>query len=137
VSGTTTSGGGGGAGGAAAAGPSFTALFNKELYACQNPACHASDNAAVRISIDMRTRDAAYASLVTNPMPLDTGACGGGKGFLKVDKANPDKSLILTKLNVEGDPRPPCGGPMPPGGTFEPEMVAAIKAWIVAGAPNN
>jgi len=133
-----TSGAGTGAAGAAGGGaaPTFSSLYDKELYACQNPACHSSDSDTVRISIDMRTKESAYASLVTNPMPLATGACGG-KGFLKVDKANPEKSLILTKLNIQDAARPPCGGPMPPGGTIVPEMADRIKAWIAAGAQNN
>jgi hypothetical protein len=88
----------------------------------------------VRSGLDMRTRDSAYASLV-GKMASATGPCAG-KGLL-VAPGMPDKSLMYLKLNTEAAPRPPCGGPMPPGGTFEPEMGDALKAWIMAGAPNN
>jgi hypothetical protein len=134
AAGTGAAGSGGAAGGGAAGAsePSFTALYNKELGACQNPSCHSSDDPAVRLAVDMRTRDSAYKSLVNQ---MGTGACAG-KGVL-VMPGSPEMSLMYLKLNIEGAPRQPCGGPMPPGGTFNTKMGDAIKAWIMAGAKDN
>jgi hypothetical protein len=58
--------------------------------------------------------------------------CGAGVHKL-IDKAQPEKSLMYTKLLA----LPPCGERMPSTGTLTDAQMSCVLAWItsVAGSP--
>ena len=77
------------------------------------------------------TRAAAYAALVG---PRSTSAMCGGDGYALVVPGSPETSLLY--LKVAGSP--PCGDPMPQGGSALPEaQVEMIRSWIAAGAHDD
>lgn len=61
----------------------------------------------------------------------------GPTGLKRVVPNQPDNSLLVLKLG----PTPPCGARMPTTDTTyfdrNPGLVTRIRAWILAGAPNN
>jgi hypothetical protein len=121
--------GGAGDGAVNPSGPSFSAVYKTVFVSCQNKACHGGRDG---LGLRMETRDAAYASLINQPASETVGMCGG-KSLVLIVPGKPEASLVF--LKVAG--APPCGGPMPPGGSPTPDDVAQLKDWILAGAPNN
>ena len=58
---------------------------------------------------------------------------GGYPPALRVVPFDPDNSVLYGKLANTGQ----YGGVMPPGSSIPPGELAKVRAWIVAGAPNN
>jgi hypothetical protein len=129
VGGGAAAAGGAGSGASNPSGPSFTAVYNTVFMSCQNKACHGGRDG---LGLRMETRDSAYASLVDQPASETVGMCGG-KSLMLIVPSKPEASLVF--LKIAGTP--PCGGAMPPGGSPSADDLAQLKAWIVAGAPNN
>jgi len=95
--------------------------------------CHGPGSTDYRdeSQLDLRTADIAYAQLVG---AASTGAFCMGRGLTHIVPGDADASSLLAKLS--GDV--PCGERMPQGGPFLPdEVMAPIRAWITAGAPND
>lgn len=59
---------------------------------------------------------------------LEVGNCEGQPRVTPGDVSSP----FLNKMEASS---PTCGGPMPPSGSLPEAQVAAIRAWIEAGAP--
>jgi hypothetical protein len=94
------------------AGPTFSKIFAEVLQpSCALAACHARANPPD--GIDMKSKMAAYASLT-------------GKA---ITKGNPRSKLVTL---LESRRMPP-----PPRAAVPAAKIAEIKAWIVAGAPND
>jgi hypothetical protein len=104
--------GGGGAGGAqgdAGAAPTFTTIYKTILLtSCGGSNCH---NPGSQFGIAFATQSGAYNSI----KGLVTPGNGAGSSFYNVVNS----------------------GVMPPGGHLSAANIAAIKAWIDAGALNN
>ena len=95
--------------------------------------CHGPGRTDYRAEsqLDLRDADVAYAQLVG---AASTGAFCMDRGLTHVVPGDPDASSLLAKLGADV----PCGERMPQGGPFLPEeVVAPIRAWIAAGAPND
>jgi hypothetical protein len=109
--------------------PTFTNVYQGVLCAngCDK-VCHTSDTGAAKLNLFGKA--AAYTSLVGIPA-MDM-ACAGKA--TRVVAGDPATSLLVQKLaNTQT-----CGGQMPPGGPeLPPEQLDALRAWIMAGAPNN
>ncbi|HLK91037.1 MAG TPA: hypothetical protein VKZ18_14150, partial [Polyangia bacterium] len=99
----------GGAGGAAA--PTFTEIYTQTLSVyCSGNACH---NPGSQHNVAFSTQANAYNSIKS----LVTPGNGAGSSFYRT---------------VNGGGMPPPGSTKPPAAN-----IAAIKAWIDAGALNN
>ena len=93
---------------------------------CSSTACHAGTGSA---PLDL-TPEAAYAALVNGPS-AQTGE------MLLVTPREPDRSYLLLKL-LGTHAAAGLGAVMPPDGERLPDgELAAIAAWILAGAPND
>ena len=116
--------------------PTFTNVYQGVLCAngCDK-VCHTSDTGAAKLNL--LGKDAAYKSLVGVPA-MDTLCAGMGS---RVVAGNPDMSLLVNKLAGTQS----CGDRMPPGGLqvngqtvdLPAAQLDALRAWIMAGAPNN
>lgn len=90
--------------------------------------CHTGGGASLPSSMNLSSAAAAYAALV--------GVASTEQPSLqRVTAGNPDASYLVRKL--EGGPGI-SGGRMPLGGApLDPALIANVRAWITAGAPNN
>lgn len=108
--------------------PTWESIFRDVLGArgCAAARCHGGTEAGFRVTDSARTHEA----LVNAPASGDACASMG----LLVAPSRPEESLFLSKLaHREGVS---CGDPMPIGGVpLRAEDLAAIRAWIAAGAP--
>jgi hypothetical protein len=107
--------------------PTFGYLYDNVFKTCRIATCHGAGIAGV----DMTSRLAAYASLVSQP-PQPMGRCESTK-LIRVVPSDPDKSLLVAKLEVNA----PCGQQMPIGGLLPAEQRALIRTWIAQGALDN
>ncbi|HET8934165.1 MAG TPA: PQQ-binding-like beta-propeller repeat protein [Polyangiales bacterium] len=111
----------------------FTNVYQGVL--CRNgcdKVCHTSNTGAAQLGLAGKAM--AYTNLV-GVGAKDTTACAG-KGN-RVTAGDPNMSVLYQKLaNTQT-----CGSRMPPGGPVGGDLPAAqldaLKAWIMAGAPNN
>jgi hypothetical protein len=103
----------------------FSELYTQVFWTCQRSICHGGAVAG----LDMSTPAAAHAGLVDQPAQPD-GKCAF-TGMTRVVPFQPDQSLLMAKLQSSV----PCGQQMPIGGLLSEENRAAVRAWIVAGAP--
>lgn len=120
----SAAGGAGAAGSNAGEAPTFDAVYALITDSCNG--CHALGDGG----LTTKTRDGAYTGLVN----ASARQCSGWK---RVVPNQPDRSVLylaITRTSVSGcDPRD-----MPPGGTkWSQENIDLVKAWILAGAPNN
>lgn len=91
---------------------------------CGSSSCHGSpDQASVYLDLGSSPADAH-----TRLLDLEgTGPCAGQ--FI-IDTANPEQSLLLTKLDTPA----PCGLPMPVGPALTAEETACVVEWTLAAA---
>jgi hypothetical protein len=66
------------------------------------------------------------------PGAMTGGGCAG-MDFERVKASDPDKSLLVLKLEAKQT----CGMQMPPGGTLKPDQLKLVRDWITAGAKND
>jgi hypothetical protein len=90
---------------------------------CLGSRCHGGTTAS---GLDLTDPTLALATLRSGS---GTGECGGRPLLVPGD---PDASLFFAKL----DRAAPCGAAMPPGASLDRAALAAIEAWIEAGAPD-
>jgi len=119
---------------AVTADPTFTNVYQGVLCAngCDK-VCHTSDTGAAKLNLFGKA--AAHASLVGIPA-MDVECAGKGT---RVVAGDPATSILYQKLSNTQT----CGGQMPPGGldgtgaTIPQAQLDALRAWIMAGAPND
>lgn len=93
---------------------------------CTSSACHAGTGSA---PLDL-TSEGAYAALVNAPSVQTS-------EMALVTPREPDQSYLMRKL-LGTHASTGIGAVMPPDGELLPsEELAAIAAWILAGAPND
>jgi polyvinyl alcohol dehydrogenase (cytochrome) len=117
---------------AVTAAPTFTNVYQGVLCAngCDK-VCHTSNTGAAQLGF--MSKSVAYTNLV-GTAAMDMNCAGKGS---RVVAGNPDMSILYQKMagvQTCGDRMPP-GGPM--GGMFPQAQLDALKAWIMAGAPND
>ncbi len=101
-----------------------TAIFGVELK-CGGIGCHGTPDVAPLAASDLGNMT---DDLVTRlPASNGTGVCAD---YPLVDVDDPDNSLLITKLSES----PPCGSPMPAGGTISDEERNCIIEWTRAVA---
>ena len=99
---------------------------------CSIVGCHAGSNPAAQLLLTDDALRQAKDSLIDKPNKGAMPGCGAGMQKL-IDKAQPEKSLLYTKLLAQ----PPCGERMPNGGSVSDAQLSCVLAWIksVAGGP--
>ena len=128
-------GGAGGSGGSAGSGmgsPEACMLAMTKEKSCGIVGCHAGSNPAAQLLLTDDALRQAKDTLVDKPNKGATPGCGAGVQKL-IDKAQPEKSLLYTKLLAQ----PPCGERMPNGGSVSDAQLSCVLAWIksAAGSP--
>jgi hypothetical protein len=103
---------------------SFAAQVQPIFNADCTSNCHSGNRPAGNLSL---VSGAAYAELVNV-----VSTCGGKK---QVDPGSPSTSYLVNKVTGVGM----CSGGIMPkmGGELTTAQIAAIRAWICQGAPNN
>ena len=126
------------AAGAGAAAPSVSATFTAVLAVLADSknncgTCHKSAMIGGGLMFDPTDKAATYTALVGPKSAGMYGSTCGGKTYVVPGK--PEDSLLYDKVSKA---MPVCGLRMPASGIIldDPE-IATIKAWIMAGAPNN
>jgi hypothetical protein len=112
--------------------PRWSAIYAR-VFVPLCVSCHGPGRTDYRdeSQLDLRTADVAYEALVGTAA---TGAFCNERGLTHVVPGDPDASSLLAKLGADV----PCGERMPQGGPFLPdEVIAPVRAWIAAGAPND
>ena len=131
-SGSGGSGGSGGSAGSGAGSPEACMLaFTKQMN-CGLVGCHGGSNASAQLVLTEDALRQAKDSLVDKTNKGMMPGCMPGMHKL-IDKAQPEKSLLYTKLTAQ----PPCGQRMPGGATASDAEMSCVLAWIksVAGVP--
>lgn len=109
-------------------GPTFRYVYSIFRAHCSS-GCHVTTSFPSG-GLGMATRALAYQNLVG----ADTAgnACRGRKRVVAND---PEASLLYKKIARDA----PCGDPMPPeeGKELSSDQVGFVRAWILAGAPND
>jgi polyvinyl alcohol dehydrogenase (cytochrome) len=111
----------------------FSSIYEQLIsgQGCASVFCHGASAGNLLLA----SKAQAYMNLVG--VAAKGPACGI-IGMKRVDPGRPDTSLLLDKI---AHSTPSCGGVMPPsedGGTTVPEeLLMQVRAWILAGAPNN
>jgi hypothetical protein len=113
-------------------GPTLTELFDPgEVFDPElgNCSCHMTDEDPATEGLDMTTPERAYEDLVLRSSVMST-------GFPMVAPRHPSESYLVHKLLRDGDSaiHAVLGDPMPPAEPLEYVEMAAIAAWIEAGA---
>jgi mono/diheme cytochrome c family protein len=74
---------------------------------------------------------ACHAAAATSGLRVDSmeGLLKGGNSGPAIVPGDPEKSLLIQAVRQSGDLK------MPKGGKLKPEEVAALEAWVKAGAP--
>jgi polyvinyl alcohol dehydrogenase (cytochrome) len=120
----------GDAGDAGLAYGSFASVYQKVIrrQQCATIFCHGGAAG----SLLMSNPSLAYTNMVG---VVATGPACAASGMKRVDPGHPESSLLLDKIaNVP----PACGAEMPPdSNTMEAALIEEVRAWILAGAPNN
>jgi hypothetical protein len=92
--------------------------------------CHSGPMASGGLDLG-GSRRRVYAALV-GPDRASTDASCSDMPIERVTPSDPDASFLFRKVaGTQGA----CGMRMPPGGSLTPRELAAIEAWIAAGAP--
>jgi hypothetical protein len=108
--------------------PTWESIYGTVIAdGCAIGGCHDHASAPNSGGLDMSSADLAYEQLVHGMVSFPT--CGS----TRVVPSDPDASFLLHKLDgsaLELD----CGVPMPIGDVLPGQQVAAIRAWIAAGA---
>ena len=130
--GTGGSGGSGGSTGGAVGNPETCMLAMAKEKQCGVVGCHGGTTASAGLLL---TEDALRQAKDNFLDKANKGAmpgCNAGVQKL-IDKAQPDKSLLYTKLLAQ----PACGVRMPSGGSVSDAQLSCVLAWIksVAGSP--
>jgi hypothetical protein len=117
--------------------PNFTWIYTNVFPTCGGPLCH-SGTAGGNLVFD--SKDGAHAQLMMAGMGMNLGPSMNmtnckDAAMMRVVPNNPDMSLLYNKLRT--DMPPPCGNRMPPGGALCSATIAAIRMWIMSGAPND
>jgi len=128
-------GGGGGSGGSAGSGvgnPEVCMMAMTKEKSCNVVGCHAGNNPAAKLLLTDEALRLAKDNFVDKPNNGNMPGCGAGVQKL-IDKAQPEKSLMYTKLLAQ----PPCGERMPNGGSLSDAQMSCVLAWInsVARSP--
>jgi hypothetical protein len=102
---------------------SFTYVRDEILLkSCGFSSCHGSESGGLTL-----TTDRAYEELLDEPSEEKP-------DMHRVVPGDPDNSYLIWKLEgAEGIVK----DQMPPGGELPEEKIAAIRAWIAAGAKND
>jgi len=110
--------------------PTWSAVYDAFVQRGCNggTTCHSSMLAG---SLQMTTAAQAYSALVSAPA---MGTACSGTGLLRVAPSDPDRSLLVQKLEAA---TPICGEHMPPGGMVPAERLTQLRSWIEKGAPND
>lgn len=117
--------------GVAGAPPTFTHLYEDVLSAdcIVTGGCHSGASRSGFLSFE--TREQAYEEL------FEAEAMGANcrrAGWTRVVPGHPEASLLLAKLEGTAG----CGARMPSAESpLATEEIAAVRAWIAAGAPND
>lgn len=114
----------------------FSAIYQEIIVdvGCNGGQCHSGPAAG---GLSMRSKDVAYTNLV-GVAAMGMSASGSGNcadsGLLRVAPGDPDKSLLMMKLQHTQ----PCGGPMPSTNTTLPApQLQQVRMWIANGAVND
>ncbi|MFK7989443.1 MAG: hypothetical protein AB8I08_25730 [Sandaracinaceae bacterium] len=100
---------------------------------CASGACHDADSPAAEL--DLSTSESALANLLAQDAFTGANAECSDAGSL-LEAGNPEGSLLFHKLRgTDADGARVCGTRMPQsGGGLSAQSLAAIEAWITAGA---
>lgn len=110
--------------------PTYSSIARNVFVGCSTQSCHGSLGRRGNLVL---TPDVAYANLVGQPSDNDAARADG---LLRVAAGHPETSFLLLKLT--GPLKPGYGDRMPQHGTpLDPGTIAAIRAWIASGAPND
>jgi hypothetical protein len=118
---------------------------------CNGDACH---GIAQEGGLDLRGQAEAYAALIDEPAEgdQDNEACAGlatpeqrldrcciGISATRIVPGDPDASFFFHKLaGRDASDMPVCGESMPQGrARLSPASLAAVREWIMMGAPEN
>jgi hypothetical protein len=119
-------------------GTSGFAYINHSLFQAVCVSCHAAGAGPTFGNLDL-VSDPYHALLGPGGQGAPaSNLLGTETGLLRVKPGDPSNSLLYETLvliaydPIYGNPMPPL--PLPPN---SPELVAAVKAWIAAGAPND
>ena len=111
---------------------SFDNIYQKVFAAtCAFSSCHSDKSRKGGLSLE--SADVAFADLVG---VAAANVVAGDAGWLRVAPGDPDRSFLLRKLVGPGPGegnRMPLSSPDP----LSDETIAAIRSWIVAGAPRE
>jgi hypothetical protein len=123
-----------GGGAAAPVAATFTAVLEILADSKNNCGlCHKSAMIGGGLMFDPTDKLGTFTALVGPKSPGTFGSTCGGKTYVVPGK--PDDSLLYDKVSKA---TPVCGLRMPASGvTLDDPEIATIKAWIMAGAPNN
>lgn len=98
---------------------------------CAIGGCHRPDgHGVVSAGLDLSEIASAYDALVEAPADETVGECRG-MGRVRLIPGDPEGSLLYEKLTMT---EPSCGDPMPRTTPLATRELAAIEAWIRAGA---
>ncbi len=107
--------------------PTWTSIYSTIVRpTCAIEACHGASGAEFSGQLDLSTSSIAYAALVN--VGAQSSSCG-----TRIVPGDADSSFFVAKVEATQDPMN-CGTEMPPGAVLPPEQVAAIRAWVAAGA---
>ncbi len=111
---------------------SYDSIYEKVIQtSCGFSSCH--DAERPKGELDLSSADAAFASLVGVEAANDVAR---DAGMLRVDPGRPENSFLLKKLTEPGEGegnRMPANSPLP----LPETTLAAIREWILAGAPRE
>ena len=114
--------------------PGWSAVYREVIVAngCASGQCHSSPNAG---GLSLLSQTTAYTSLVGVAAMgrSQSGASCADSGLLRVSPRDPDRSLLVQKL----EHTQACGAPMPPAGTLPAAQLQRGRAWIAGGAAND
>jgi hypothetical protein len=110
-------------------------LIGPTKKSCGVVGCHGGANPAAQFLLTEQMIRQPKDSLVDKPNKGNKGATPGcAEGIAKlIDKAQPEKSLLYTKLTLQS----PCGDRMPQGNPLNDAELSCMLNWIraVAAAP--
>jgi hypothetical protein len=132
---TGGSAGSGGSTGGGVGNPETCMLAMTKEKLCGEVGCHGGTRPAAQLLLTEDALRQAKDTFLDKPNKGNSGVipgCNAGVQKL-IDKAQPEKSLIYTKLT----PQFPCGDRMPGGPPVSDAQLACVLAWVrsVASAP--
>jgi hypothetical protein len=125
-------GGAGGAGEGGGGSPETCLLAMTKTKNCGLVGCHGGTNPSAQLLLTDDVFRQAKDSLLDKPNKGMMPGCTPST-YKLIDKAQPEKSLLYTKLTAQ----PPCGERMPNGGSVSDTELSCMLAWVksVAGVP--